>query len=94
MLHKQFDIDRVCHTSMIWKVKRNYEKRRDWDRLVGYTSCFLEPSLKCSIWLQDIHITRVSDELVQSDCLAVIHSKDTKSKNFVIMYKGGAGINV
>ena len=72
LFHKSIDMEQICHKSMKWKVNRNYGNCFEWNALLNIVPDITRINAKYRLYLKDIHSIRISEEMVQSSCIAVM----------------------
>lgn len=87
LLHKQFQIEQICNSSMMWKMNCCCGNRSDWDKLLTYTAHISKNNSECSLYLSDFSLLKISDELVQSDCLAILKPTDRINNKYENTYE-------
>lgn len=72
LFHKSIDMEQICHKPMKWKVNRNYGNCFEWNALLNIVPDITRINAKYRLYLKDIHSIRISEEMVQSSCIAVM----------------------
>lgn len=73
LLHKQSLLEQLCHTSMVWKINGNYGKKPELLNIINNLYGIYKEEDKYKLLLKDIYNLRLSEELVQSNCIVEIN---------------------